>query len=250
VIHLPDFSTLGWIMAVVAALCIGLTKAGFNGFAIITILLMARIMPAKESTGAVLPMLIAADLMAIGIYRRHVSWKDFWGLLPTTFLGLLAGWLLMKCIPDHAFGKILGWMILLMMLLVVWQRFDKGVLSKIMYHPGLSTFSGLLAGVSTMMANAGGPIMTFYLLAKKFDKMSFVGTCAWFFFVTNLTKVPLSWSLGLISSQSLLLNIALLPAVVLGMLGGRLLIGRISQELFDWLLLIISLLAAIRMILA
>ena len=118
-IHLPDFSTLAWIMAVVAALCIGLTKAGFNGFAIITILLMARIMPAKESTGAVLPMLIAADLMAIGIYRRHVSWKDFWGLLPTTFLGLLAGWLLMKCIPDHEFGKILGWMILLMMLLVV-----------------------------------------------------------------------------------------------------------------------------------
>ena len=100
-----------------------------------------------------------------------------------------------------------------------------------------------------MMANAGGPIMTFYLLAKKFDKMSFVGTCAWFFFVTNLTKVPLSWSLGLISSQSLLLNLALLPAVIVGMIAGRLMIGRISQGLFDWLLLILSLGASIRMIL-
>ncbi len=248
--HLPDFSTASWILAAIAAICIGLTKAGLNGFAIISVLLMARIMPAKESTGAVLPMLIAADLMAIGVYRRHVSWKDFWGLLPATSLGLLTGWFLMRCVPDNAFGKTLGWMIFLLMILVLWQRFDRRVLAEIMHHPVLSTFAGFLAGISTMMANAGGPVMTFYLLAKKFDKMSFVGTCAWFFFITNLTKLPLSWNLGLISRQSLMLNLALLPAVVLGMIAGRILIKRIPQGLFDWLLLIVSLAAAIRMILS
>jgi uncharacterized membrane protein YfcA len=249
VIPQPDFSTLDWVLAAIAALCIGLTKAGLNGFGIITVLLMARIMPAKESTGAVLPMLIAADLMAIGIYRRHVSWKDFWSLLPMTSIGLVAGWLIMRHLPEQVFGKSLGWMILLMMLVVLWQRFDQRVLSGIMHHPVLATGSGLLAGISTMMANAGGPVMTFYLLAKKFDKMAFVGTCAWFFFITNLIKLPLSWSLGLISRQSLMLNLTLIPMVVLGMLAGRLVIGKLSQGLFDWLLLIISLLASIRMIL-
>ena len=237
-------------MACIAALCIGLTKAGFNGCGLIAVLLMAEIMPAKESTGAVLPMLIAADLMAIGVYRKHVAWKEFWRLLPTTFLGLLAGWILMKMIPDHLFGHFLGWMILVMMAVVLWQRLDRRILSGVMHHPVLAMVSGFIAGVTTMMANAGGPAMTFYLLAKNFDKMAFVGTCAWFFFLTNLTKVPLSWNLGLISMSSLTLNLVLLPAVVAGLVLGRFLLGKIPQASFDWLLLVMSTAVAIRMILA
>lgn len=92
--------------------------------------------------------------------------------------------------------------------------------------------------------------MTFHLLARKFDKMAFVGTCAWFFFVTNLAKVPFSWSLGLINSSSLMMNLALLPAVALGMIGGRYLLGKIPQVPFDWLLLVMSTVVALRMIVA
>lgn len=248
--YLPHLTGLAWSLACVAAVCVGLTKAGFNGCGLITIVLMTQIMPAKESTGAVLPMLIAADLMAIGIYRKHVEWKELWGLFPTTFVGLIAGWGLMKVIPNHVFGHVLGWMILAMMGLVIWQRFDRRMLSEILNHPALGSFSGFLAGVSTMMANAGGPAMTFYLLAKRFDKMAFVGTCAWFFFVTNLTKVPFSWNLGLITCSSLIMNLLLLPAVAAGMIGGRYLLGKIPQATFDWLLLVMSTAVAVRMIVA
>ena len=247
---LPHLSALAWFLASVAAVCVGLTKAGFNGCGLITVVLMAQIMPAKESTGAVLPMLIAADLMAIGVYRKHVEWKELWVLFPTTFVGLLVGWGLMKMIPNQIFGHVLGWMILAMMALVIWQRFDRRIVAEIMLHPAFGAFSGFLAGVSTMMANAGGPAMTFHLLARKFDKMAFVGTCAWFFFLTNLTKVPFSWSLGLINSSSLMMNLALLPAVALGMIGGRYLLGKIPQSSFDWLLLVMSTVVALRMIVA
>jgi uncharacterized protein len=237
-------------MGIVAAFCVGLTKAGFNGCGLITVLLMTQIMPAKESTGAVLPMLIAADLMAIGIYRRHVDWRVLAGLIPSTFLGLLSGWFLMSRIPDRFFGHLLGWMILAMMLVVLWQRFDRRILAGFLHHPALATGSGFFAGITTMMANAGGPAMTFYLLAKNFDKMAFVGTCAWFFFLTNLAKVPLSWSLGLITRSSLMLNLALLPAVVFGVIAGRYLIGKIPQGPFDGLLLVMSTAVAIRLVFA
>jgi len=235
-------------MALAAALCIGFTKSGFAGFGLIAVFLMAQVMPAKESTGAVLPLLIAADLMAIGSYHRHVSWNDFWKLLPTTFLGLLAGWMMMSRIPSSIFGNVLGWMILSMMGLVIWQRLDRRVLAAIIHHPVLVSVSGLLAGITTMVANAGGPAMSFYLLARNFDKMAFVGTCAWFFFVTNLSKVPLSWSLGLISPQSLRLNMILLPAVVMGMLIGRGLLGRISQRSFEWLAVLMAIASALKLI--
>jgi uncharacterized membrane protein YfcA len=136
-----------------------------------------------------------------------------------------------------------------MMALVLWQRFDTRVLDMVMHHPVLSGFSGFAAGVSTMMANAGGPAMTFYLLAKKFDKMAFVGTCAWFFFVTNLSKIPLSLNLGLISTSSLMLDLALVPVVAAGFLLGKSLLGKVSQGPFEWILVVMATASAIKLIL-
>jgi len=101
-----------------------------------------------------------------------------------------------------------------------------------------------------MIANAGGPAMTFHLLARRFDKMAFVGTCAWFFFMTNLVKVPLSLSLGLISLHSLLLDLCLLPAVAAGFLLGKALLGKIPQGPFDTMLVLMSLAAALKLALS
>ena len=249
---LPNLTPICWVVAAAAALCVGLTKAGFGGFGLIAVLLMAQVLPAKESTGAILPMLIAADLMAVGSFHRYVSWADFWKLLPATVLGLLAGWLLMNRIPSPIFGHFLGWLILSIMLLVLWQRFDSrfnnSVLTKILRHPTLAWATGLLAGMTTMLANAAGPVMTFYLMARQLEKMAFVGTCAWFFFVTNLLKFPLSWSLGLITLKSLSFNLLLLPAVALGMLVGRFFLKKIPQGPFDWLLVVMALASALRLI--
>lgn len=245
----PEFPGHFWVLAALAAFCCGLAKSGFGGFGLITVLLMAMILPAKESTGAVLPLLIAADLMAVGGFRRHVNWRELKRLLPSTLIGVLSGWFLMGRIPDQRFGLFLGWMILGMMALVIWQRFDTRILEAVLHHPVLSGFSGFAAGVSTMMANAGGPAMTFYLLAKKFDKMAFVGTCAWFFFLTNLSKVPLSLNLGLISKSSLILDLILIPLVAAGFLLGKRLLGTVSQGPFEWILVVMATASAIKLIL-
>ena len=245
----PQFSAQTWALASIAAFCCGLTKSGFGGFGLITVLLMAMIMPAKESTGAVLPLLIAADLMAIWGFRSHVDWRELRRLLPATLIGVLSGWMLMGVIPNAKFGMFLGWMILAMMALVVWQRFDRRILAAVMHHPVLSGLSGFAAGVSTMMANAGGPAMTFYLMTKKFDKMAFVGTCAWFFFVTNLSKIPLSLNLGLISKSSLMLDLTLVPVVATGFILGKKLLGCIAQGPFEWILVVMAVAPAIKLIL-
>lgn len=236
--------------AVIAAFCTGLSKSGFGGFGILTVLLMASLMPARESTGAVLPMLIVADLMAIGAFRKHADRRELGRLIPATLAGLLAGWILMTRIPERDFGRFLGWVVLSMMLLVLWQRFDRRILSTVLRHRSLAALSGFLAGVTTMVANAGGPAMTFHLLARRFDKMAFVGTSAWFFFIVNVLKVPISLNLGLISRSSLTLDLVLLPAIILGMELGRFFLGKIPQGPFEWLLLVTGIAAALRLILS
>ncbi|MCA1650585.1 MAG: sulfite exporter TauE/SafE family protein, partial [Acidobacteria bacterium] len=92
------------------------------------------------------------------------------------------------------------------------------------------------------------PIFAVYCVAVALPKFEFVGTSAWFFLLVNAFKVPFSVALGLIHGQTLLLNVALLPAIVIGLLGGRAIIGRVPQRVFDVLLLAFAAAAALRLI--
>jgi uncharacterized membrane protein YfcA len=107
---------------------------------------------------------------------------------------------------------------------------------------------GLLAGVTTMLANASGPIVALYALAIALPKLEFVGTNAWFFLIVNAFKVPFSLALGLIHGQSLSLNVALSPAILAGLLAGRWLVHRVPQRIFDALLLLFAGVASLRLV--
>jgi uncharacterized membrane protein YfcA len=81
------------------------------------------------------------------------------------------------------------------------------------------------------------------------DKMTFVGTAAWFYLVVNLSKVPFSVQLGLMTPGSLAFDLLLLPVVFLGGLVGRQLLGRVSQSWFEWITIALAAGAALRLIL-
>lgn len=91
---------------------------------------------------------------------------------------------------------------------------------------------GAGAGLSTMVANAGGPMMTLYLLRMRVGVLGFLGTVAWFFAAVNLLKVPFSVGLGLITPESLLVSAAIAPGAIAGALLGRRLVRGMSVEVF------------------
>ena len=62
---MPDLSLTAWLLALAAALFAGLSKSGFGPFGLLSVIFMAEILPARESTGIVLPLLIFADLLAV-----------------------------------------------------------------------------------------------------------------------------------------------------------------------------------------
>lgn len=245
-----DLTSVDWILAVLAAIGIGMAKAGFGGLGMLAILIMARVLPARESTGAILPMLILADIFAVYAYRQHAKGGLVLRMLPPAATGIVCGWLLMPHIPTKDFGPLIGWLTLALVVLVLIQKFAPRLMNLAVEHPGIAWPFGWLAGSTTMIANAAGPVMTIYLLACRLPKFEFVGTAAWFFFAINLLKVPFSASLGLINSASLTLNLWLAPAVVAGIFAGRWLLGKINQAIFEWLMIIFSLLGALRLILA
>ena len=116
------------------------------------------------------------------------------------------------------------------------------------HSPWFAWTIGLLAGMTTMLANAAGPIFAIYCLTVGLPKFEFVGTFAWFFLIINAFKVPFSLALGLIHGATLLLNVLLVPAIAVGLLGGRWIIRRVPQRIFDALLLAFAAVAALRLI--
>jgi uncharacterized protein len=241
-----------WALAALGAYLVGLSKTGIAGLGVLSVALFASALPARESTGIVLVVLIGADIVAVTAYRREVSWPHLLRLFPWAAAGVVIGFLIMGRIDGQTTQRLIGVILVSLVALQFWRSRSRTVAhlaEDAQPHPLLSAIAGVSAGITTMIANAAGPIMIIYLLAMHLPKMIFMGTSAWFFFTVNLFKVPFSYSLGLINLDSLRVSLPLIPFAVAGALTGRVLIKYIDQRLFELLAMGFTLLAGLRLLL-
>jgi len=245
---MPDLSPAGWLLASIAATCLGISKAGFGGMGLIHVLIFAFLFGARTSTGIVLPMLLVADVCAVSVFHRHARWDYIRRMLPAACLGVVLGAVLMGRVSDAIFKRIIGAIILTLTAMQVARLRKPDWLGDAPHTPLFAWTIGLFTGVTTMLANAAGPIVAIYSIAVGLPKFEIVGTGAWFFMIMNAVKVPFSLRLGLIEGRTLMLNLVLLPCVFTGILAGRWLTGRVSQRLFDGLLLAFAAIAALRLL--
>lgn len=238
------------ILLFIAACGIGFSKSGFAGVSLLHVLIFAHIFGAKASTGVLLPMLVIGDILAIVFFGKRGEWSHIRKLLPPTMLGVLLGTLFMTWLEESAFKPLVGCIILVLCSIQLTRTLRPNAFEKLPHAAWFAWSLGLLAGITTMIANAAGPIVALYLLAVALPKMELVGTSAWLFLLINVFKLPFSYGIGLIDIQSLMVNLCFSPAIVLGMLGGRWAVTRLPQRLFDSLLLAFTFVAAIRLLVA
>ncbi len=242
---------LSWFDLAVVALCaimVGIAKTGIPGVGILVVPLMAAVLPARSSVGVLLGILILADLFAAGYYRRHAQWGHVTRLLPLTFAGIVAGYFALKVVNDEQLKPIISVIVLGMLAINYWRDRAGGENALIPTHWWFVVVIGFLAGVTTMMANAAGPVMIIYLLAMRLPKVEFVGTGAWFFFVVNWLKVPFSATLDLMSAETVKLNLVMLPFIAAGAITGILVLKRIPQKAFKVVVQVLAAAAAIKLL--
>lgn len=236
-----------YALALLAAFCIGLSKAGFSGISMVSVILLAEIYGAKASVGLALPLLIAADLMAYPAFLKHGSWRPVWRLLGPALVGLAIGWWMLAEISNADARRVIGVCVLAMVGLQALRRWRPEFFGRLADSQGFGLGAGILGGFATMLANAAGPVVQLYLMARRIPKMELIGIGARFFLLINLIKVPLNGRLALINEASLWENARLLPGVVIGIFGGRWLVHRVPQAAFEWMVVIFSTLAGLRL---
>ena len=235
-------------LAVLGALLVGISKTGIAGLGMLFVVMFANVIPAKQSSGFVLPLLIFGDVVAVWSYRAHAKWAHVWRLMPWTAAGVLLGYLAMGKIDDRQASVLIGAIILVMVAIHLWRRW-KAKPGEIVEHGAwFAPVIGVLAGFTTLVANAAGPLMAIYLLAMRLPKMEYVGTAAVFFLLLNCFKVPFMVDLGLITTDSFGFNLALAPVVFVGALLGRRLLPKINQKLFENLALGASVIAGVKLL--
>lgn len=270
---LPDLGAIAWALLVLAAAFSGLSKTALPGMTTLSVAIFAAVLPAKASTGALLLLLIVGDVFALLSYRRHAHWPTILRLFPAVAAGLVLGALFLAFADDSWVRRTIGIILLALIGITLWRRHAPRLraprrrpqdpaasdpatsdpdASDRPASPGAQVVArigyGTLAGFTTMVANAGGPVMAMYFLAARFPVKAFLGTAAWFFAVVNLVKVPISVGLGIITPSTLLLVLVLVPGLVAGALIGRWIANRIAQRVFDLVVVVGSLAGAIYLI--
>ncbi|MFV0132526.1 sulfite exporter TauE/SafE family protein [Streptomyces sp. HMX87] len=246
----------GWQFAALAfaALLVGFSKTAVSGANTVSLAIFAAVLPARASTGILLPVLIAGDVLAVLVYRRHAHWPTLWRLFPAVGVGVVVGTVFLAWAGDGAVRTSIGAILLLMAGVTVWRRRQADAAARPEAVTGRAGRAkarsyGVLGGFTTMVANAGGPVMSMYLLAAGFRKLGFLGTSAFFFLIVNVSKLPFSAGLGLIDARSLFLDAALVAFVVPGALLGRWAAHRMNQRLFERLVIAATVVGGLQLLL-
>ena len=244
-----------WVLLAAAAFVVGVSKTSIGGFAVLAVAAFASVLPAKESTAAVLLLLIVGDLAGVARFHRAADWGLLRRLLPGVLPGVALGALFLYAVDDQLLRRTIGVLILGMLLVQLWLRrlgpslaastgeagstgtASAGPARSRAEHPVTAVTAGVAAGFTTMTANAAGAVTTLYLLAMRVDKLRFLGTNAWFYLLVNVGKTPFSAALGLFPASTLQLTATLAPAVLVGAFVGVRVVGQVSQVSFERLAL-------------
>ncbi|WP_181281235.1 sulfite exporter TauE/SafE family protein [Bifidobacterium callitrichos] len=263
------------VMAVVAlaAVLYGLDKSLAPGAGILAVATLTAVMPAKEATGITLIMAIVADWSAIWAYRGNVSRRTLIRLFPFVAIGIAAGagflFVADNTVTRLTIGVILAVFVSMYFLSLARKRMaetdptahagrrqgtepatdDHAGNGKTALSLAKRVICGALAGFTTMVANAGGPITSIYFLSENLSVMRFLGTTAWFYLIINLVKLPFSIGLGMITWTNFTAMAWTIPLVVAAVLCGRWVARRVSQSTFSMLVYALSVVAVIRLFL-
>jgi uncharacterized membrane protein YfcA len=181
---LADYSTTFWLVAALAVLLSGVTKAGFGGGAgVIATPLLALTLPVGQAAALMLPILIVIDILSVYQYRRAVDRVNLRMLLPGGIAGIVLGSFFFSFFSGQE--QLLKFGVgALALAFVLYRLLQNAIVQALGTSRPTAFWAGIwgaISGFTSTLAHVGGPTLTIYLLPQKLPRDLFVGTSVWFF---------------------------------------------------------------------
>ncbi len=219
-----------YLVAVPAVLLYGIAKGGFGGpIAIVSVPLMALVMPPTQAAAILLPILVVMDALVVRTYWGRFDRRALQLLLPGAMLGIALGWASAGVMNEHYMRLLIGLVSLCFGALFLFGL--RGGVSPEHRAASAAAF-GTLAGFTSFSVHAGGPPFTIYMLPKGLQPLLYAGTAGIFFAVVNAVKLGPYYLLGQFSSDNLLYSLLLVPLAPLGVKIGHFLVQRSSSGFY------------------
>jgi hypothetical protein len=248
-------------VAILAALFIGLSKAGFGGgLGMLTTPLCVLAFGPKDAIGILLPLLCTGDLFSIYHYWGKWERKNLVYLLPGVVVGVVIGVQLIGRFSARELNLAIG---LLAVAFVTFQLVKDAVFrAEGAFEPShaFGIPCGIASGITSTFAHGAGPVVSMFLIPQRLPKVTYVGTTVLVFTWINWIKLPfycldrnwVDWgwvpSVGIINGDTLRLSALLLPVVPIGVWLGVWLNRKFSEEGFFKVIYALVFLAGVQLI--
>lgn len=222
-------SSMIWV-SVLAVVLVGLSKGGLGGaFAMMGVPVMSLVMPPVLAAAILLPILLMMDAISLWYWRKWTDWSVLRVMLPAAVVGVAVGWATAAITSDAAVRLIVG--------VVALGFAGRALLGRFLgsapaYRPRMGWILGAVAGFTSFVAHAGGPLFQMHVLPKRLDPKLYTGTSVMFFAMVNAFKVLPYAALGMFEGEVLMSALVMLPLAVVSVSIGAAIIKRMSAEVF------------------
>lgn len=251
------------IIGCLAAFLIGVSKTGAPGVGLFACLLMISAFPGHEmfASGTVVPLLIIGDIAAVRLYYKDCNVNLLKRLAPPVIIGLVLGTVALCLMKNTQFRLTVG---LLASSILVFEFIRSKLGWQVATNRPFRWFCGTLAGTTTILGNAAGAVSAAYFSSQGLDKKMFMGTNAVFFFLVNVSKIPLMFaathlkeSLGfdteaaqIMNGTTFVLTVIFIVPIIVGGITGKKIYDAIPDRIFVPFILTLNFITAIYIVLS
>jgi uncharacterized protein len=237
---LPELDTTSLMVVLLVSLLSGVVKVavGLGAGPFLTPIL-ALVLPPKMAVALMAPLMIITDVLALHHHWRQWDRRHVMALLPTSFLGIIAGTLFLDWASPELVRRAIGTIALMFVGLQLVRFRRRAAFNSLRFPTWGGWLIGLVGGVTSAIAHAGGVVFSIYLLSVGLAKNTFIASLVALFLVSNSVKIPLYWQIEILTFPVLMLGLAVTPIMLLGGRIGIALNRRLSLGQFDWIIVTI-----------
>ncbi len=179
----------------------------------------------------------------VWLFRRQLAWRLIWRFALLMPVGAALGLLLFRGLSAEVIKLLIGCFIL-------FSLFTRQLGQLRHKDPPIWTFipMGFFAGALSMIVGVIAPILGVMAIRSDLNKEQVVGTLGVFGVLGNVLKVAGFVFLGFSFAEYGVAVVAILPAVIVGTLIGKYLLGRVSEKVFRSVLQIMLIVLALKLI--